>query len=255
MNIKISRVHYSNLRLYEFATAYDQTISICEKHDINTLHLSKSYGELVAFRPIIESLKVYLRKNQKLERVGKLDNERDILINITIRVVKAYSSAVMPEINIHQRQLNALLTKHNAKTIASDSRASETERLRMLEVDINASTDIQNALSSLGLTPIIVRLFETNREYDILFKEYIAEKGAEQNIDTSLLRQNCSKSLTLFLDSVQYSAYIYEDLDYMPLINELIKLNQYYSQQLKSRATRRKNSSKTEKEQPIQPMI
>jgi hypothetical protein len=40
----------------------------------------------------------------------------------------------------------------------------------------------------------------------------------------------------------------------MPLVNELNKLNQYYSQQLKARATRHKTGSKTEDEQAIQPM-
>jgi hypothetical protein len=254
MKIKIDRVHYQNLRLYEFAIVYEQTAGICEKHDISALHLDKSYGELASYQPTIESLKVYLRKNEKLGRVGKLDDERGLLMNVTIHVVKAYSTVDMPEINLHQEQLEALLAKHNAKTIASDSRPSETERLKLLDADINASTDIQTAISVLGLTPVIARLFAANREYDILFREYIAEKGAEQHIDTLLLRQNCTKSLTQFFDAVQYSAYIYEELDYLPLINELNKLNQYYSQQLKARATRRKNGSKIEEEQPISPM-
>jgi hypothetical protein len=254
MKIKIVRVNYYNLRLYEFVIVYEQTLGVCEKYDMNALRLEKSYGELVSYRPTIESLKVHLRKNEKLAFVGKLDDERDGLTNVAIHVVKAFSAGDIPEINFHSKQLEALLAKHNAKTIAADSRAAETERLKLLETDINTNVDIQNAISALGLTPVVSRLFDANREYDALFMEYISEKGAEQHIDSLLLRQNCSKALTQFFDAVQYSAYVYEDLDYTPLINELVKLNQYYSQQLKARATRRKNGSKTEEEQPIQPM-
>jgi hypothetical protein len=254
MKIKIIRVNYQNLRNNEFPTAYDQFITICEKHDMTAFHLDKSYDELVSYRSELTSLKVYLRKNEKLEHVGKLDHERDLLINVTLHVVKAYSDADLQEINPHWEILDALLIRHNAKTIAADSRSAETERLKKLETDVNASVNIQNALWALGLTPVVGRLFAANHEYDALFKEYIAEKGAEQHINIPLLRQNCSKSITQFLDAVQYSAYIYENIDYMPLINELNKLNQYYSQQLKARTTRSKNGSKTEEEQPIQPM-
>jgi hypothetical protein len=254
MKTKIFRVHYSSLRNSEFTTVYNQLIAICEKHDIPAFHLDKSYGELISYRPKLSSLEVYLRKNDKLEAVGKIDHERDILTNITIHVVKAYSVADLQEIKPHCELLETLLIKHNAKTIASDSRAAETERLKKLETDVNANANIQIALSVLGLTPVVGRLFAANHEYDSLFKDYIAEKGAEQHINIPLLRQDCTKSVTQFIDAVEYSAYIYEDIDYMPFVNELNKLNQYYSQQLKARATRRKNGNKTEEEQAIQPM-
>ncbi|MDR1880522.1 MAG: hypothetical protein LBQ78_06275, partial [Tannerellaceae bacterium] len=56
------------------------------------------------------------------------------------------------------------------------------------------------------------------------------------------------------LDAVQYSAYLHEAPDYMPLISELRELNRYYIQQLKARAARRKNGKNTEEEPPIEPM-
>jgi hypothetical protein len=253
MKIKIIRVNYPNLKNSEFPTVYDQLISICEKHDMTVLHLDKSYSELISYRPKLATLKIYLRKNKKLELVGKVDIERDILTNVIIHVVKAYSDADLQEINPHWEILDTLLKKHNAKTIADDSRAAETERLKKLETDVNASINIQNALWALGLSPVVGRLFAANHEYDSRFKEYIAEKGAEEHINIPLLRKDCTKSISQFLDAVEYSAYCFEDIDYMPLVNELNKLNQYYSHQLKARATRHKTGNKTEDE-PIQPM-
>jgi hypothetical protein len=40
----------------------------------------------------------------------------------------------------------------------------------------------------------------------------------------------------------------------MPLINELVKLNEYYNRQLNARITRRKNGKKTDEEPSIPPM-
>ncbi|MDR0844889.1 MAG: DUF6261 family protein, partial [Tannerella sp.] len=141
-----------------------------------------------------------------------------------------------------------------ALTIAKASRAAETERLLMLEADIQASPAIQDALAAFGLTRVVERLFEASREYENLFGEFIAEKGAEERIDVALLRKTCTKALTQFFDALEYSAYYHESLDYRPLINELTWLNQYYNQQLKARETRRKNGKKTDEEPPIPPM-
>jgi hypothetical protein len=254
MKVKIERVHYASLRNDEFPTVYGQTINVCEKYDMPSLHLEKSYSELTSFRPVLESLTVYLRKNAKLAQAGKVEVERDTLTNTVTRVVKGYAYIDIPEIHSHYEVLDALLTKHNVRTIAKSSHAAETERLLVLETDVNAGQAIQDAFAAFGLTPIVRRLFEANREYEALFREYITEKSEEQRIDVSLLRRNCSKALVQFLDAVQYSAYVYDDLDYMPFINEITKLHRYYTAQLKARATRRKNGKKTEEEPPIQPM-
>jgi hypothetical protein len=254
MKIKIIRVHYAHSRNDEFPIIYWQTVSICSKYDMENLHLAKSYGELSAFGPDMESLTIYLRKNEKLAMAGQLDVERDILINTTNRVVKAYEDVTLPEIEGHFDVLNTLLTKHQARTIAAASRAAETERLQLLENEVTALPAVQTALAAFGLTPVVARLFAANREYDTLFREYITEKSGEQRIDVTQLRRQCTKALTQFFDALQYCAYVYEELDYMPLINELVQLNEYYNRQLNARITRRKNGKKTDEEPSIPPM-
>jgi hypothetical protein len=179
---------------------------------------------------------------------------RDVLINTVNKVVKGYSHVELPEIEPHVEVLKSLLNKHQTRTITVASCAAETERLQMLENDVNEDPSLQTAFDVLGLTPVIKRLFEVNREYDDLFRAYIAGKSEEQNINVRQLQQECSKSLVQFFDALQYSAYFYEDLDYMPLINELTLLNEYYNRQLKARATRRKNGTKIDEEQSIPPM-
>jgi hypothetical protein len=254
MKIKIVRIHYANLRNNEFPVVYGQTVGICEKYGMDALHLGKSYNELIAFRPALESLTVYLRKNEKLALAGKTDVERDMLINIVNRVVKGYENVTLPEVALHFDVLNALLNKHQTRTIAAAPRVAETERLLLLENDVNAGAEVQAAFAAFGLTPVVTRLFAANHEYEAQFREYIAEKSEEPNVDIVLLRRECTNALAQFFDAVQYSAYVYEELDYMPFVNELTALNQYYNRQLNARAARRKNGKKTDDEPAIPPM-
>jgi hypothetical protein len=253
MKIKIERIQYDRLRVYEFALVAIYTIDICGKYNNLVLHLEKSYGELFVFRPVLESLKVYVPKNEKMTRLGKLDEKRDILIRCINNVVSCFENVDIPEIDADHEILSSLLDKHKTKTIATDNRTSETERLQKLETDVNSSIEIQTALATFGLQVVANRLFATNREYDALFREYIAEKSTEERINVVELRKNCTKALGQYFDAVQYCAFAYEDIDYNPLINELKQLNAYYNQQLKARATRRKNGKTTDEEPPIEP--
>jgi hypothetical protein len=254
MNVKIERIPYQGLRNDEFPTVYGQTVGIGEKYDLEHLHLEKSFGELLSFRQNIEGLTVYLRKNKKLTQAGGYDMERDTLANTLNRVVRDFSMVEMPEIRSHHDVLAALLEKHQFKTVATDSRAAETERLLRFESDVTGNEAVQTALTALGLMPVAVQLFVVNRKYDEIFRDYIAEKSETQQINVVALRRAASKAMIQFLDAVQYSAYLYEELDYTPLVNELRQLNLYYIQQLKARAVRRKNGKKIEEEPSIEPM-
>jgi hypothetical protein len=253
MKVKIERIRYSSLRMDEFVLVAIYTVDICGKYNNEALHLGKSYGELLTFRPVLESMKVYVRKNEKLTRLGKLDDERDSLIRCANSVVNSYDNVNIPEIYGRYGILSSLLEKHKAKTIANDNRTSETERLQKLETEINASAEIQAAFAQFGLQAVVNRLFEANKEYDTLFREYIAEKSTEEHIDTVELCKNCTKALGQYFDAVQYCAFANENIDYNPLINELKQLNAYYNQQLKARATRRRNGKTVDEEPSIEP--
>jgi hypothetical protein len=253
MKVKIERIMYSRLRINEFTLVAIYIIDICGKYDNYSMSLGKSYSELLSFRPGLESLQIYVRKNEKITLLGKLDDERDKLIRCVNNVVNDFKNIDIPEISEDYILLSTMLDKHKAKTIANDNRTSETERLQKLEAEVNASAAIQAAFARLGLQSVVNRLFVSNSEYDALFREYIAEKSAEERIDVTEFRKKCTKALGQYFDSVQYCAFAHENIDYNPLINELKQLSAYYNQQLKARATRRKNNQATDKESPIEP--
>jgi hypothetical protein len=253
MKIKIERIPYAQLRNDEYPLVVVQIIDICRKYDMSGYHLDKSFAELSSYRVPLDGLTVSVRKNEKLTRLGKLDVERDTLVNVLSKVTNDFEDVDLPEIRFHYDTLNTLLDKHKAKTIARAARTAETERLQLLETDLTANSAVQEALTAFGLQPVARRLFEANKEYEALFREYIAEKSAEEHIDVTALRSTSGKALTQFLDAVQYCAFNYEEIDYLPLVNELKQLAAYYIKQLKARATRRKNGIKTDVEPSITP--
>jgi uncharacterized protein YozE (UPF0346 family) len=253
MKTKIERIPYDKLRVDEFTLVVIYIVSICGKYNNDALHLGKSYSELLMFLPPFESLKVYVRKNAKVTLLSKLDDERDAMIRCVNKVIDSYEDINFPEISRNYEILSPLLDKHKTKTVANDNRTSETERLQKLETEVIASVEIQTAFAAFGLQEVVARLFASNREYDALFREYIAEKSAEEHINVTELRKNCTKALTQYFDAIQYCAFAYEDLDYTLLIKELTELSAYYNQLLKARATRRKNGKLIDEEPPIEP--
>jgi hypothetical protein len=254
MKIKIIRIRYGNLRNDEFVAAYKQTIDICEAHNIHVLRVEKSYGELSSLRSEIDGLKVQLRTNSLLSQMTATDFERDLLINGITRVVKSYQALDFPEITPYVKLLSPLLERHDTRTIAAAARTVETERLDKLEKEINADAALQEAFAKLNLASAVQRLFESNQQYKNLFRQYIAESGAEPTVNIVELRSRCTKALMQFFDAVEYSSYLYDDLDYAPFVAEATRLHQYYNQQLKARETRHKNGKKTSEEPPIPPM-
>jgi hypothetical protein len=125
-----------------------------------------------------------------------------------------------------------------------------SERLYKLEREYKASPNIQSAFQTLSLHPIITHLFEVNREYDTMLQEYIEETSEAERINMADLRKVCIKALGQYFDAIEYCVFDHEENDYQPLIKDLEKLNFYYNQQLKARATR---SKKTINERPIKP--
>jgi hypothetical protein len=254
MKIKINRIHYPSLRNDEFIVVYKETVAICEAHNVSSLRVEKSYGELLSFRSEVESLSVQLRSSALVAQMNFIDHERDLLINGITRAVKVLEHLDFPEITPHVDVLLPLLDKHDTRTIAAAARTVETERLEKFEKEINADVAFQNAFAGLNLSSAIQRLFELNREYKQLFRLHISESGAEPAVRVAELRRNSSKALTQFFDAVQYGSYLYDDLNYAPFVAEITQLHQYYNRQIKARDTRRKNGAKVSEEPAIPPM-
>ncbi|MDR0714197.1 MAG: DUF6261 family protein [Bacteroidales bacterium] len=256
MKIKINRIPYKQLWNNEFPVMYGQVITIGKRYDMVSLHLEKSWNALIAFEATMESFGVYVRKNEKLTLAGKLDAERDMLIMLVRRVTDAFEAGVVfPEIGPHYEALSKLLDKHQARTIARDSRSAETERLLLLEKDLQGNEVAREALAAFGLKPVAERLFDANREYEATFNEYIDQKSSEIYFDMVQARKDCTDALNRFFDALQYCSEEYENVDYQPAANAFNLLNDYYTRHLKARASRRsKNSDKAEEEAPIEPM-
>ncbi|MDR2886442.1 MAG: DUF6261 family protein [Bacteroidales bacterium] len=252
MKTDIIRVHYTKLWNSEFPGAVQRTISIAGKYKMDEMHLGKSYGELTAFVPQLAGMVTLVRKNEKLEEAAEIDVERDTLIRAAVNIVKAFEPVQIPWVRGMIDIVSSLFERHAAGSISAASLSSETERIGALEKDYLASEAIRTATQSFGLSPIMERLFAANREYETLFRDYIAGKSAEPRIDIPALRSACSKALGQFFDAVQYCAYQHDSIDYLPLVNELNTLNSYYRTRLKARATLRKNS-RSDRGETIQP--
>ncbi|MDR2887504.1 MAG: DUF6261 family protein [Bacteroidales bacterium] len=252
MKQTIARVHYKDLWNSEFPNAAQRTIAIAGKYDMNEMHLGKSYGNLAVFLPQLANMIKSVGKNEKLAKANEIDRERDTLIKVSYKIVKCFKPVRIDMFANAYKAVSGMFEKHRAGSIAGASITSQSERITALEKDYNENTAVRNAAAALGIAPLLERLFAANKEYEILFRDYIADKSAEQHIDISALRSSCSKAIGMFFDSVEYCTYQHDDVDYNPLVNELNTLNNYYRTRIKTRTTLRKNNRK-EKVETIPP--
>ncbi|MDR3245897.1 MAG: glycoside hydrolase family protein [Prevotellaceae bacterium] len=81
MKIKTVCGNDSNLRFYEFGIVNEQSAGVGEKHDMNALHLEKSYGKLISYRSTIETDSAGERQRFK-DSITKI--VRTVLISIII---------------------------------------------------------------------------------------------------------------------------------------------------------------------------
>lgn len=244
MKVKISRIDYQGLWNSEFTGVVQRTVSIAGKYKTGEIHLGKSYDELAAFVPQLDGMIKYVYKSEKLEAAGELDAERDTLIKAAVNIVKSFGTIHQLSwvVSMHDT-VSSLFERNNAAGISTANLSAETERINALEKDYLSDSAARSAATAFGLSAIMERLFAANREYETIFRDYIADKSIGPRIDIPALRRTCSKALGQFFDAVEYCAYEHTDIDYLPLVNELNTLNTYYRTRLKARATWRKNNS------------
>ncbi len=106
-------------------------------------------------------------------------------------------------------------------------------------------------MTNLSLWPLFERLRDANREFDALFMQRNQSKASADRVDVRAVRIECDKAVSGFWTAIDYCVVEYGNAAYMGLINEVNSLNQYYKQQLKTRATLRKAKKDVSKDEPI----
>ncbi len=247
MNVKVTRFKISNLRNMEYVLVVLRIIEIVERHVPDALHLRKSLNRLKAFVPELQRIEAMMRKWRKSRELDECEHLRDDMVDTLIRTERNYAKVSVPETNAASKMLTALFDKHK-RDIATDTDTAETQRIYKLVEDVERDAAMLDALTLLALMPFFNMMKEANRQFDELWKERNRELGEENRANAKAIRAGCDKALTALANAIEHCSGEYDDLDYQPLAKELNRQSDFYKQQLKARATRRKNGEKTEED-------
>ena len=242
MVVKLNRFATSNLRNNEYTIFVNQLAQIAVKYQPETLHLTKSFQKVNEMLPAIAKIKAQETSSALSNQLHDLDNQRDIFFNAIVAQAKTMSKLNLPTIKPHTDVLNSFLDKHG-RDIATASLNAETQRLSNLLNDYEATPEVKTAVAGLNIKLLFDQLLIANNNFAALFLQRTEEDAATEKVDARAIRTETDKTLTAFLNAIEYCSAEYDDKDYSPLANELNDLIAYYKTQIKARNTRR-NSGK-----------
>lgn len=252
MEVIIERFKISHLRNMEYALIVPRILRIADSYDPERLHLGRRLNRAKAFLPELQRIEAIERKWHKSRQLGDSEFTRDIMVNTIIQMVRAFMRINIPVKSKAAELLDTLFDKHG-RDIAVDSDTAETQRIFNLVKDVEASAELREAMNVLGLAEVFDYMKSANIEFNDLWEERNRELGQKEPVNTKAVRQKCNKALTALFDAIEHNSAEYEELDYLPLAKELNKQAAFYRQQLKARATRRKNNEK-DKGEDIKPL-
>ena len=242
MIIKINRMVYNNLRHSEYTIFVNQLAQIAAKYQPETLHLTKPFQKVNALLPAIAKIKAQETSSALSNQLHDLDNQRDTLFNAIVAQVKTMSKLNLSTIKPHAEVLTRFLDKHG-RDIATANLNAETKRLADFLADYEATPEVKTAVVGLNIKLLFDELLIANNNFAASFLQRTQDDAAIEKVDARAIRIETDKTITAFMDAIQYCSTEYEDKDYFPLANELNDLIGYYKTQIKARITRR-NSGK-----------
>jgi hypothetical protein len=250
--LKIERFKFDGLKNAEFTLVAPHIVIIIDKHSIVEQQLQKRADALKTLLPELDKIEAQERKWHDAKQLDEYERLRDSYVNTLIRTERTYSRVAVQGYEEASAKLTALFDKHG-RDIADDRNTAETQRLYNLAEDVERSAGMLDALATFALVPVYNAMKEANIRFDELWQRRNAELSKMEHVDSKAIRTTCVKAINALYDGIEYWAAESEDPAWKPLIDELSRLGAYYKQQIKARATRRKNRESGEDESLIKP--
>jgi hypothetical protein len=247
MPVKIVRFNLTHLWNGEYPLFVTQLVSIIDKHQPDSLQLTKTFARLTDLLPQLAKIKARELNNAKSEQLEHLDDDRDALIKGIWLQVKNYGAMRIALLAPHVEVMKRFLNIHG-NDIADSNYNSETKRVRDLLADYDAKPDVKIASENLHLDLLFEELRSLNTQFADLFLLRNDEESTVETVNTRAIRSETDKRLIALFDGIEFCSKEYEDLDYQPLANEMNGLVNYYKAQLKARTTRRNKKKDSDSE-------
>ena len=212
---------YSNFTNREFESL------MTDSHQVLT-SFAKSYKDeamyddhLEVFDSKLEQFQAQLAsvENKQTWSLAEVDKERDSALVGLFTLHRGFAKIKEPNLKAAHETLTPVLAKY--KDITKHSNDVETAEVKSLLKTLS-ETPYHEAVTSLGLTPMLTAVVNAQEEYDQVESKARASKSAKEVGKTRQLRTELSTSYDLFMRYTAASAEAYPEKEHLTqLLKEL----------------------------------
>ena len=244
---------FIQLRNSEYPLVVERIIEIVKKHNLEELHLQKSFDRLAAFEEDLKKIEVQSTNTAATDEITEKDDLRDKLTRAIFTIANAYkNSGVEPQVS-NAKTIDTYFKDYKFdRRLTKENYTSQTEKTAQLIDGAEKNAKIKAAFDKLHLFDLLMKLKDANAEVEKLFRTRTAELSQLPDVDIKEIRKNVGAAIDKLFMMIEANKEEYDDKDYNPLIKELKELLDYHRTQLKIRQKRQtvKKKPKDEVEAP-----
>jgi hypothetical protein len=242
MSKKITPVPLSRMPVLEYPELVYTFDRIIDQYDANTMFINDSATELKARMPELMRLKVPEGKNTESAVIQALfGKRRDIIgamVGQTRKLVKANLSG-----QVEQLKLVVPFIETYWSNIRSFNEKIINARIKLMLAEIDSSTELKNALTSVGLSMHIDELKTIENDLFTSKENRRLSKSEMPKVDSKQIKSYVGEAVNDVINAIEIARKAHPEVDYAPMIKEINELFVSYQSEIKAHSTRVKNAS------------
>lgn len=244
--MKIEKVSFiSGVHKLELPEILDSVVEIVEKHNPESLGINGMFQLLKAEMPGVKELEVQKSKSTPgVEQLKVQRKRRNDLIGVILNQCKSIEKA---DVEIHRpsRELVLPILRLHLKDFVKANAKEKMSYINRLLLELK-DANIAKAVTELGMVPYIEELKNVQSAMLVsnsLKKEVIT---TSKRSELQTVKKGAFSAFRNLMKAIELASIEHKDKDYSVLVSELNNYLSSESSSIKSRRTRRVNSSKKE---------
>lgn len=207
----------------EYPIVIKQMVETIRKYNLEKLYLLSAYNRIVDFMPQLEHTKKQERKN----KINTLMRQNNALFNTIYKIAKQFCAVNVYETNKSANKIMAIFKKYKMNIYNVHLNIFIKCGSKLI-YDIESDPGVMESMHQLSLISIYNRLKSNIVEFETFYREDNIDLRNVKKINIRELRRKCDKAVILFGKALEYNMEESGSDDYLPLCNDLNKINAYY---------------------------
>ena len=242
MSKEITPVPLSRMPVLEYPELVYTFERIIDHYGADTLFISDPVAELKARMPELMRLKISKGKHPESKEIqALLIKRRDILsamLGQTRKLMKANLSGQAAQLKLVSPFIESYwnnIRKLNENAIHA--------RMKLMLADIDGTSDLKAALTSVGLAMHIDELRTIESSLFDSKETRRKSKSEKPKVDSKQIKSYVGEAVTDVINAIEIARKAHPEVDYTPMIKEINDLFISYQSEIKAHSTRKKNAT------------